>query len=104
MDSPRYIRLHATDNVAIVANARGLPAGSVFPDGLTLRERVPLGHKLALVDIAAGTIATGAATIEQTGQALFERILDTASGRNIPWADRWGIANTLALFNPAPVT
>ena len=51
--------MHAADNVAIVANDGGLPAGTVFADGLTLRDKVPQGHKVSLVDIAAG--ATGAA-------------------------------------------
>src|SRR3954454_11653407 len=50
----RLIRLHETDNVAIVANDRGLPAGSVTPDGLTLTKRIPLGHKVALADISQG--------------------------------------------------
>lgn len=53
-DAPRTIRLHADDNVAIVVNAFGLPAGTVFPDGLTLREFVPQGHKVALADIPEG--------------------------------------------------
>jgi galactarate dehydratase len=51
---PRYIRMHDNDNVAIVVNDGGLPAGAVFADGLVLREAVPQGHKVALVDIAAG--------------------------------------------------
>src|SRR4051794_20845000 len=53
-DVPRTIRLNDADNVAIVVNAFGLPAGTVFPDGLTLREFVPQGHKVALADIAEG--------------------------------------------------
>ncbi|MGO4814740.1 galactarate dehydratase [Cupriavidus sp. 2MCAB6] len=52
--TPLYIRIHELDNVAIVANDGGLPAGTVFPCGLTLRERVPQGHKVALADLAAG--------------------------------------------------
>jgi len=54
--SPLHIRLHAADNVAIVANAGGLPAGTVFADGLVLRERVPQGHKVALADVPQGGI------------------------------------------------
>lgn len=50
--SPHYIRVHPNDNVAIVVNDGGLPEGAVFPDGLTLRERIPQGHKVALVDLA----------------------------------------------------
>ncbi len=52
--SPRYIRMHENDNVAIVVNDGGLPAGAVFDDGLALREAVPQGHKVALADIAEG--------------------------------------------------
>jgi galactarate dehydratase len=51
-DTPRSIKMHAADNVAIVVNDGGLAAGSVFPDGLTLVDRVPQGHKVALVAIA----------------------------------------------------
>ncbi|MEV9216094.1 UxaA family hydrolase, partial [Klebsiella pneumoniae] len=43
-----------TDNVAIVVNDGGLPAGTVFPDGLTLVDRVPQGHKIALRDLKQG--------------------------------------------------
>jgi len=52
--APLYIRIHEQDNVAIVANDGGLPEGAVFADGLTLRERVPQGHKVALADLRAG--------------------------------------------------
>ena len=52
--SPLYIRMHAGDNVAIVVNDGGLPPGAVFPDGLTLVEAVPQGHKVALRDLAEG--------------------------------------------------
>jgi galactarate dehydratase len=51
MTTPITIRMHARDNVAIVANAGGLPAGTVLPDGLTLTTQVPQGHKVALVDV-----------------------------------------------------
>ena len=49
---PRYIRVDARDNVAIVVNQGGLPAGSVFPCGLVLAEPVPEAHKVALADLA----------------------------------------------------
>src|SRR5665213_99649 len=51
---PRYIRVDARDNVAIVVNQGGLPVGSVFPCGLVLTEPVPEAHKVALVDLADG--------------------------------------------------
>jgi len=57
-----------------------------------------------LIDLDAGTIATGEATIEQVGTRLFEMVLDVASGRKQTWAERWGLHNDLALFNPSPLT
>jgi galactarate dehydratase len=51
---PLYIRMHDADNVAIVANDGGLAPGVVFPDGLALIDRVPQGHKVALVDLPKG--------------------------------------------------
>ncbi len=53
-DAPRYIKLNERDNVAIVVNDFGLPAGARFPSGLTLRNFVPQGHKTALADIDEG--------------------------------------------------
>ena len=54
-EQPRYIKLNARDNVAIVVNDFGLPAGSRFVCGLELKSFVPQGHKTALSDIAEGT-------------------------------------------------
>jgi galactarate dehydratase len=51
---PRYIRVHERDNVAIVVNRGGLPAGSQFANGLVLREAVPEAHKVALDNLAEG--------------------------------------------------
>lgn len=59
------IRLAATDNVATAL--RDLDAGeTVEIDGrhITLRERIPLCHKLALADLAAG------ATVLKYGQPI----------------------------------
>ena len=121
-----YIRMHPADNVAIVGNDGGLAAGAVFPDGLCLRERVPQGHKpyglaevpvikvatrsdLArrwhdLMDVNAGRIADGAASIEDVGWELFHLMLEVASGRKKTWAEHWQLHNALVLFNPAPIT
>ena len=51
---PLTIRMHEGDNVEIVANDGGLPAGTKFPSGLTLVEHVPQGHKVAMVDLPEG--------------------------------------------------
>ena len=55
--TPVLVRMHPADNVAIVGNEGGLPAGTLLPEpaaGLVLRERVPQAHKVALVDIPEG--------------------------------------------------
>jgi galactarate dehydratase len=51
-DRPRIIRMRDGDNVAIVVNDGGLARGTVLSCGLVLRDQVPQGHKIALVDIA----------------------------------------------------
>jgi galactarate dehydratase len=53
-EPPRRIQVAPGDNVAIIVNSLGLPAGSVFSDGLVLNHFVPQGHKVALADIADG--------------------------------------------------
>ena len=45
---PLTISMHPSDNVAIVANDGGLPAGTVLSSGLVLKDKVPQGHKVAL--------------------------------------------------------
>ena len=53
-DSPRYIRLHERDNVVIVVNDQGVPAGTEFSDGLVTVDFVPQSHKVTLEDIPEG--------------------------------------------------
>jgi galactarate dehydratase len=57
-----------------------------------------------LIDIDAGRIATGDATVEEVGVEMFQFMLDVASGRKKTWAEHWGLANALSPFNPGPVT
>ena len=56
-----------------------------------------------LIDLNAGTIATGQASIQDVGWAVFHLLLEVASGRK-SLGGALGIANALALFNPGPVT
>jgi galactarate dehydratase len=97
-DTPRYIRMHENDNVAIVVNDGGLRPGAVFADGLVLREAVPQGHKVALRDLAEGdpvtrynvTIGYAARAIEQ-GSWISEAVLRMPAARelsNLPLATR----------------
>ena len=53
--APLFIRMHEADNVAIVVNDGGLPAGTVFPNGLHAgATRCRRATRSALVDLAAG--------------------------------------------------
>ena len=87
---PHRIAMHADDNVAIVANDGGLPAGTVFADGLTLRDKVPQGHKLSLVDIAQGApvrrynVVIGTALRDiPAGSWVHERLLQMPQARSL---------------------
>jgi galactarate dehydratase len=46
--------MHPNDNVAIVANDGGLASGHAVCRWPDLADKVPQGHKVALVDMAAG--------------------------------------------------
>ena len=86
----RYILMHEADNVAIVVNDGGLPAGTVFPSGLLLRDKVPQGHKVALVDLPKGGIVRrynvpiGYALKDiPAGSWVHERLLDMPAARGL---------------------
>ncbi len=89
-NDPLYIRMQAGDNVAIVVNDGGLNAGSQFADGLTLVDRVPQGHKVALVDIPAGTpvlrygVSIGLAVQDiRAGAWVHEKLLAMPAARSL---------------------
>ncbi|MFK3707682.1 galactarate dehydratase [Klebsiella sp. NPDC088457] len=91
--------------VQVFTTGRGTPYGLVAVPVIKMATRTELANRwYDLMDINAGTIATGEETIEEVGLKLFEFILDVASGRKKTFSDRWGLHNQLAVFNPAPVT
>lgn len=57
-----------------------------------------------LIDVNAGPIATGDATIREIGTELFNQIIDTASGVRKPAAEKYKLNNDFCIFNPAPIT
>lgn len=91
--------------VQVFTTGRGTPYGLLAVPVIKMATRTALVERWHdLMDINAGTIATGDATIEQVGWELFHFILDIASGRKKTWSDQWGLHNALEVFNPAPVT
>jgi len=92
-------------NLHVFTTGEGSPYGLSMVPVVKVSSRTTLAEKWHdLIDIDAGRIATGHATIEQVGEQLFDFILDVASGRKRTWAERWGLGNALAVFNPGPVT
>jgi len=99
------LQLAAAMNMHIFTTGRGTPYGLAMVPVIKVASRTSLAERwVDLIDLDAGTIATGDATIEQVGTQLFQMVLDVASGRKQTWADRWGLHNDMALFNPSPVT
>jgi galactarate dehydratase len=98
------LQLAAGMNVHVFTTGRGTPYGLAAVPVIKMSTRDELKERWGdLIDISAGRIATGQATIPEIGWELFHLILDVASGRRT-WAEHWGIHNTLTLFNPGPVT
>ncbi len=101
--SPAIIRMHERDNVAIVGNDGGLPAGTVLSGALVLNERVPQGHKVALSDLSAGQavlrygIPIGyALKAIAAGSWVHEKLLDMPAAREL-------VNLPMATVKPAPM-
>jgi galactarate dehydratase len=95
----------ASMNLHVFTTGEGTPYGLALVPVIKVSSRTALAEKWPdLIDIDAGRIATGQATIADTGWEIFRFLLDVASGRKQTWAEHWGLANALAPFNPGPVT
>jgi galactarate dehydratase len=94
----------ASMNLHVFTTGEGSPYGLSLVPVIKVSSRTALAEKWHdLIDLDAGRIATGHATIEQTGEELFRLMLDVASGRKT-WAEKWSLGNALSPFNPGPVT
>ena len=99
------LQLAAAMNMHVFTTGRGTPYGLAMVPVIKVASRTALAKRWSdLIDVDAGTIASGKATIEEVGEAIFRMILDVASGRKETCADHWGLHNEFALFNPAPIT
>jgi galactarate dehydratase len=95
----------ASMNMHVFTTGEGTPYGLALVPVLKVSSRTTLAEKWPdLIDVDAGRIATGRATVEEVGWEIFHFILDAASGRRKTWAEVWGLGNALAPFNPGPVT
>jgi galactarate dehydratase len=99
------LQLAAGMNLHIFTTGRGTPYGLAAVPVIKVATRSDLARRWHdLMDVNAGRIASGEATIEDVGWELFQLMLDVASGKKRTWAEQWKLHNALVLFNPAPVT
>jgi galactarate dehydratase len=99
------LQLAAGINLHVFTTGRGTPYGLAEVPVIKVATRSDLARRWHdLMDVNAGRIADGDATIEDVGWELFKLMLDVASGRKKTWAEHWKLHNALVLFNPAPVT
>ncbi|MBS0609883.1 MAG: galactarate dehydratase [Proteobacteria bacterium] len=99
------LQLAAGMNLHVFTTGRGTPYGLAACPVIKVATRSDLARRWHdLMDVNAGRIADGEATIEELGWELFRLMLDVASGRKKTWAEEWRLHNQLVLFNPAPVT
>ncbi|NCT82076.1 MAG: galactarate dehydratase [Comamonadaceae bacterium] len=99
------LQLAAGMNLHVFTTGRGTPYGLAECPVVKVATRTELAKRWHdLMDVNAGRIADGEASIEEMGWELFRLLLDVASGRRKTWAEHWRLHNSLVLFNPAPVT
>jgi len=99
------LQLAAGMNLHVFTTGRGTPYGLAACPVIKVATRTDLARRWHdLMDVNAGRIADGGATIEDMGWELFQLMLDVASGKKKTWAEQWKLHNALVLFNPAPVT
>lgn len=89
----------------VFMTGRGTPYGlDVSPVIKVCSRNEMKDHWFDLIDISAGPVATGEATIAEVGTEIFNLILDVASGVKQPYSDQYGFHNDMCIFNPAPIT
>lgn len=99
------LQLAAGMHLQVFTTGRGTPYGLAMAPIIKVSTRNALTEQWKdLIDVNAGTIATGEATIEEVGWEIFNLILDVASGRKQTYADKWGLQKDLCLFTPALIT
>lgn len=89
----------------VFMTGRGTPYGLAIAPVIKVCSRNEMKNQwMDLIDVNAGPIATGEASIEDIGRLLFQEIIDVASGKKQPFAEKYKLYNDLCIFNPAPIT
>ena len=99
------LQLASGITVQVFMTGRGTPYGLAAAPVIKVSSRTEMKNLWDdIIDINAGTIAEGTETIPQAGERLFRMIVDTASGRYTPFAEKYRLHNDLCIFDPAPLT
>ncbi len=89
----------------VFMTGRGTPYGLAIAPVIKVCSRNEMKEQWDdLIDVNAGPIATGDATIPEIGTLLFNEIIEVASGRKQCFAEKYKLHNDLCIFNPAPIT
>ena len=89
----------------VFMTGRGTPYGLEISPVIKVCSRNEMkDHWFDMIDISAGDVATGEASIADVGTEIFNMILDVASGVKKPYSDQYGFHNDMCIFNPAPIT
>src|SRR5690606_1426264 len=99
------LQLAAGMNLHLFTTGRGTPYGLKEVPVIKLATRSDLARRWHdLMDVNAGRIVDGDATLEEMGWDLFVVMVDIASGRKKSKAEALRLYSSLAVFNPAPIT
>lgn len=91
-------------NMHVFTTGEGSPYGLALVPVIKVSSRTTLAERWPdLIDVDAGTIATGRANVQDVGWNIFRFILEVASGKKT-WAEHWRLHNALVLFNPSAIT
>jgi len=99
------LQLAAGMNLHVFITGRGTPYGLEQVPVIKIGTNSSLSQRWHdLIDLDAGSIANGEKTVEEVGWELFHLMLEVAGGEKKVAADKLGLHNDLALFNPGPLT
>ena len=89
----------------VFMTGRGTPYNLAISPVIKVCSRDDMKNQwMDLIDVNAGPVAKGEASIADIGRVLFDYIIDVAGGKKQSYAEYYKLYNFMAIFNPAPIT